>query len=160
MIFVGSIMTQALFAGSVGYVSTKAALEGVTRALAVELGPHRIRVNAVLPGFTQVGLTSGQRRRVPVSLWPEFAERFAGTLRVAYAEQQPLRYGIDARDVAHAVAFLCSDFAGGISGVTLPVDGAFHLQASGSSATRELLEEFNPEMDEWLSLRLNQKDRA
>jgi NAD(P)-dependent dehydrogenase (short-subunit alcohol dehydrogenase family) len=95
--------------GEALYGAAKAAVVSLTGALAYELGPHRIRVNAVAPALVETSMTqpwlSGEDDR---------ADR---------ASLYPLgRFGVP-QDVAAAVLYLCSDEAAWISGVTLPVHG-------------------------------------
>lgn len=96
----------------IAYATTKTALLGLTRALAVDLGPHNIRVNAVSPGAT----LTGQLR----SAW---RERSAGGVDVmAHAVQQhPLRRIADVAEIAEAVLYLAE--ASFVTGIELRVDG-------------------------------------
>lgn len=94
--------------GSV-YSATKAAVDSVTRTLAAELGPKKIRVNSVLPGPVE---TDGA---LSLSNWDEFSARLV--------RQTPLgRVGKPA-DIAKVVSFLASDDAGWITGQVIPVAG-------------------------------------
>lgn len=150
IVFIGSIMAHAIFTNSVSYVATKAAIEGVTRALATDLGPSRIRVNCVMPGFTKVGMSDPQRDRIPPHLWTAFAEEFAGDFDSDYEVQQPLAVGADSADVAQAVAFLCSDSARCITGATLPVDGGLSLPVASEMKNRLRLINWTHEMEMWV----------
>jgi 3-oxoacyl-[acyl-carrier protein] reductase len=89
------------------YSSTKAALDGLTRSLARELGPRRIRVNSVAPGYFDSDMTRDmaeeQRQRI--------------------ARRTPLGRLARIDEVANAVHFLASDQASFITGQTLVVDG-------------------------------------
>jgi enoyl-[acyl-carrier protein] reductase III len=94
---------------------SKAALEAVTRYLAVELAPHGVRVNAVSGGLVETDAL----RSFP---WgPEVIDR---TLT-----RTPAGRMVEPEDVARAVAFLCSDQSTMIRGQTLVVDGGFSLLA-------------------------------
>jgi NAD(P)-dependent dehydrogenase (short-subunit alcohol dehydrogenase family) len=95
-------------AGLVAYVTTKGALLGFTRALAVEFGRRGVTVNAVAPGLTP---TPGSRSDMD-------PHQFA---RVR--EQQALDRSLTPEDVAGTVAFLVSDDAAAITGQALRVDG-------------------------------------
>jgi 3-oxoacyl-[acyl-carrier protein] reductase len=95
--------------GTVAYATAKAAVEGFTRALARELGPRRITVNAVAPGF--VTGTS-----LHATHTPEAAQRSA---IAAAALGRP---GVP-DDVAAAVVYLASDGAAFVTGATLDVNG-------------------------------------
>jgi len=90
-----------------GYVVAKSALNGLTRALAVELGPKNIRVNAVAAGMTHTDFIAG---------FPEKAKMVAKM-------QTPLRRLAQAGDIAEVVAFLASDAARHVHGQTIRVCG-------------------------------------
>lgn len=93
------------------YNSSKAGLTGLTRTAALEGGPHKIRVNAVLPGPIQNTL-----------LWQYLTSTTQG-VSDKLVEQLPLgRIGYP-EDVAEAVIWLCSDKASFITGQSLCVDG-------------------------------------
>ena len=98
--------------GIQAYAAAKHALVGLTRQLALELGPHGITVNSVAPGFV---LSNPSTQRQWEALGPDGQERVvAGT--------HMRRLGTP-EDIAHAVTFLASGHAGWISGQVLPVDG-------------------------------------
>jgi len=92
--------------GQGAYAASKAGLLGMTRSLAREAGRRNVRVNAVVPGFVPTELTA--------DLPPERVE--------ALRRGECLATGVRAVDVAHAVAFLLSDEAAGITGQALVVD--------------------------------------
>lgn len=91
------------------YTATKFAFEGMTKAMAVELGPHGIRVNAICPTFIETPLTAG------VLSDEAFMAR---TLRAI-----PLGRIGQVEDVMGAAVFLASDAAGLINGASLLIDG-------------------------------------
>lgn len=98
--------------GVASYAASKAGLEGLTRASAIELGPSNITVNAVAPGFVRTERLEMLPRDVV-----ERAKKRAVLGRLA-----------DPEDVAKVVAFLCSDEARHITGQVLVVDGGLSLE--------------------------------
>jgi NAD(P)-dependent dehydrogenase (short-subunit alcohol dehydrogenase family) len=98
--------------GSTPYVTAKAAIEGLTRALAVEYGPRGIRVNAVAPG-------SVETERYTEFLASHDAAHIAAEMRRIH----PLGRVARASEVADAVAYLLSDNSTFITGAVVPVDG-------------------------------------
>ncbi len=113
----GSIINITSQMGHVGsprrtvYCMTKHALEGLTKAMAVELAPDGIRVNAVAPTFVETPMTQ------PMLDDPEF-KRFV-------LDSIPLRRLATTRDVAIAVLYLASPAAAMITGTSLLVDGGW-----------------------------------
>jgi NAD(P)-dependent dehydrogenase (short-subunit alcohol dehydrogenase family) len=91
------------------YNASKAGLLGLLHTAANELGPYRIRINAVCPGLIRTRLTA-----------PHFSNPDA---LAAYFRQIPLGRGGEPDEVAQAVLFLASDLASYITGATLLVDG-------------------------------------
>jgi len=96
--------------GYLHYVTSKAALVGLTRALAAEVGPDGIRVNAITPGSTQ---TEVER----ATITPKARQRMA--------DATALRRIQTPKDLTGAVLFLASDASDFITGQTLNVDGGF-----------------------------------
>jgi 3-oxoacyl-[acyl-carrier protein] reductase len=90
------------------YVSAKAALVGMTRAMARELGPFGVAVNAVAPGLVRTKGTTGELR-------PEYWE--------SVVAGQCLREPIEVADVVEAVAFLSTSQSRMITGQTLLING-------------------------------------
>lgn len=98
--------------GIQAYASAKAAQIGLTRQLAHELGPWGITVNNVAPGFV---ISNESTRRQ----WESYGE--AG--QQALINNIALKHLGQPEDIAHAVLFFASDYAGWISGQVLSVDG-------------------------------------
>lgn len=96
------------------YTATKGAVLQFTRALALELAPRQVRVNAVCPGVIDTPLTDAFLERAED---PE-------ALRAEYAAVSPLNRMGTAREVANCVLFLASDEASFVTGSALVVDGA------------------------------------
>lgn len=99
---------------NISYQTTKGAVVNMTRALAVEWAPHRIRVNAVAPTYVRT------RFIAPILSQPELVERIEA--------MTPLRRLAEPEEVAAAILFLASPAAAMITGHTLPVDGGFLAQ--------------------------------
>jgi 3-oxoacyl-[acyl-carrier protein] reductase len=104
----------------VHYNASKSGIEGFTRGLAMELGPHGVTVNAVAPGF----VWTAQSMSVEHSVGPEGLK-----LAVPYV---PLRRIGDPEDIAEVVLFLASDASRYMTGQTLLVDGGITLGDLGS----------------------------
>ena len=113
----GAIVNVSSQASKIGladhttYCASKGALDQLTRAMALELGPHNIRVNAINP--TVVLTPMGKRA------WSDPAKAGPMLARI------PLGKFAEPVDVAHLVAYLLSDQADMIHGATLPIDGGF-----------------------------------
>lgn len=108
---VGSVVT-----GFLPYVTSKLGIVGFTRALATELGPFGVTVNAIQPGLAR---TPGAMARPPRAGFASMDEEFAD---VANRFQAIRRVGTP-EDMVGAVSFLTSDDAAFITGQTLNVDG-------------------------------------
>jgi len=108
IIMLGSISWMRGRPGMVGYTTAKAAINGMTRTLARELGPAGIRVNCIVPGAI---LTERQKK-----LWltPELNQQFL--------DLQALKFRLDASHVARMALFLASDESGGCTGANFIVD--------------------------------------
>ncbi len=108
---VGSVVT-----GFVHYVTSKAGIIGFTRALASELGPYGITVNAIAPGLTR---TPGATARAPRAGFATMDDEFQ-----AVAQQfQAIKRVEEPEDLVGTVSYLTSDDAAFITGQTLNVDG-------------------------------------
>jgi 3-oxoacyl-[acyl-carrier protein] reductase len=97
--------------GQANYAAAKAGVAGLTRALAREIGSRGITVNCIAPGFIDTDMTR---------VLPE-------EQRTALTAQIPLGRLGSPEDIAHAVAFLASPFAGYITGTTLHVNGGMYM---------------------------------
>jgi 3-oxoacyl-[acyl-carrier protein] reductase len=97
--------------GQANYVSSKAGIIGLTKALAQEVGSRNITVNAVAPGFIETDMTA--------NLPQEVKDRMLATIA--------LKRGGKPEDVAAAVAFLASDDAAYITGHVINVNGGMYM---------------------------------
>lgn len=112
VVVTSSVSSMRTRDGMAAYIASKSGVNGLVRALAFELAPARVRVNAVLPGPVPTPLLESC----------EFGESPQDTLAVAEAGV-PLGRLIPPESIAAAVAYLASDEALDVTGVLLPVDG-------------------------------------
>jgi len=117
IINMGSVSWMRGTPGMVAYTTAKAAISGLTRVLARELGVHNIRVNSVVPGAI---LTE---RQIKLWLTPELEREFI--------DGQCLKFRLTENDVARAAVFLASDEARAITGHNLIVDGGLAQTSAG-----------------------------
>lgn len=115
IIFISSVYGIVGSAANVGYAMSKSALHGVTKSLAIELAPKKIRVNCIAPGF------------VKTKMFDDISDSFDSDYIQTLNNLHPLGLG-DAEDVANSVAFLLSDMSKWITGTILSVDGGFTAQ--------------------------------
>ena len=97
--------------GFCAHSAAKSALDGFSKALAQELGPHGIRVNVVAPGLTITDATVNQPKE----------------MHDAIAQHTPLRRLAQPEDVAGAILFFCVDWARFVTGAYLPVSGGAQM---------------------------------
>ncbi|MGA8891051.1 MAG: SDR family NAD(P)-dependent oxidoreductase [Anaeromyxobacteraceae bacterium] len=115
VVFISSVIGLTGSPGAVAYSMSKSALHGMTRSLALDLAPRKIRVNCVAPGFVRTPLLERTER-----LWTEDQRR-------QVEARHPLGFG-EPEDVANAVAFLVADTGRWITGTVLVVDGGYLAQ--------------------------------
>ena len=100
----------------VHYAAAKGGIIGLTKTLALELGPHNITVNAIAPGYIKT-------ERIAKAAWghdsPAAEQAFIASL--------PLKRAGKPDDVAGVVAMLCSEAGGYVSGATLDVNGGWYF---------------------------------
>jgi NAD(P)-dependent dehydrogenase (short-subunit alcohol dehydrogenase family) len=104
------------------YSASKFGVIGLTQALALELGPHNITVNAVCPGFIQTTMWSNHLNPALSPVMGIEADKVFDTFTRANV---PLQRPQTPEDIAQCVAFLCK--ADNISGVALNVDGGYSM---------------------------------
>jgi meso-butanediol dehydrogenase/(S,S)-butanediol dehydrogenase/diacetyl reductase len=110
VINVSSVCGQGADPGFNVYNASKGGLSNFTRSLALELGKHGVRVNAVSPGMTFTEMNM-----------PVFEQHPA--MQQAFESRIPMGRGAQPHEVAAVIAFLASDDASFVNGVDLPVDG-------------------------------------
>jgi 3-oxoacyl-[acyl-carrier protein] reductase len=94
------------------YAAAKGGIIGLTKTLALELGPFGITVNAIAPGFIKTP-------RIEAAAWGNATEEFLQSL--------PLRRAGRPDDIAGVVAMLCSEAGGYVSGATIDVNGGWYF---------------------------------
>jgi 3-oxoacyl-[acyl-carrier protein] reductase len=113
----GRIVNMASVAGTLGgfgqasYATTKAGVLGLTKTLAMEGGRHGITCNAIVPGIIAT----------------EIFHAGSATMNERISNRTVFRRPGDPQDIANAIAFLCSDLAGYITGIELQVSGGIEL---------------------------------
>jgi NAD(P)-dependent dehydrogenase (short-subunit alcohol dehydrogenase family) len=100
------------------YAASKWAVIGFTESLAIELGPHDIRVNALLPGIVE-----GERMRRVIAARADALGDSYDEMEHRYLAQVSLRRMVTHADVAAMAVFLCSPEARNISGKSVSVCG-------------------------------------
>jgi NAD(P)-dependent dehydrogenase (short-subunit alcohol dehydrogenase family) len=96
----------------VHYAAAKGGIIGLTKTLALELGPYGITVNAIAPGFIRT---------------PRIAEANWGQVSREFIDALPLKRAGKPEDIAGVVAMLCSDAGAYVSGATLDVNGGWYF---------------------------------
>lgn len=115
IVYLSSVYGLVGSAGNAAYAVSKAGIIGLTKALAIELAPQRIRVNCVAPGFVRTDMADDVEARFDT----DHAERVE--------KLHPLGWG-EPIDVANGIAFLLSDAAKWITGTVLSIDGGYTAQ--------------------------------
>ena len=116
----GTVVNVSSVAGNVGqpysaaYSAAKGGLTLLTKALAMELAPHEIRVNALCPGTVDTPLVAGVAENFPPDVDPRVADRLLALM--------PGK-AISPREAAETIAFLCSPAARMMTGAILALDG-------------------------------------
>ena len=119
----GCIINMASIAGRFGfanrspYAATKWGVIGLTKTLAIELGPWGIRANAIAPGAVE-----GERIERVFAGRAQIGGKTLDEVRAEAFAQQSIKAMIDPRDIAQLAVFLASDAAKSISGQVLPID--------------------------------------
>lgn len=106
------------------YASAKSAVEGLTRGMAVELGKHEIRVNAIAPGYVHA-----EQNYDLLRTWTDDPEKWVSD----YIEnEQVIHRAIQPEDCGYTVAFLLSDWSKSITGQTIYIDNGDTIKLLGS----------------------------
>lgn len=123
VINVTSINSVRGFPGNPGYVASKAGLAGLTRALAIDLAPRGVRVNALAPGYVATAMT--EKSHADPAL---HAERSRHTALGRWGRPE---------DMAGAALFLASDASAYVTGQEIFVDGGWTIRGLAASAQGE-----------------------
>lgn len=110
IINISSMASQYGLPKVIAYTASKSAIEGMTRAMAVELSPKGIRVNCIAPGFIATEMSAKA-----LNGDPERKQKVMG--------RTPMGYMGDPVDIANAALYLANGEAKYVTGVVLPVDG-------------------------------------
>jgi NAD(P)-dependent dehydrogenase (short-subunit alcohol dehydrogenase family) len=118
LIAMGSVAGRLGYAFRTPYASSKWAIVGMMKSLAIELGPHGVRVNAILPGTVE-----GERMRAVIAARAEAVGIDAGAMREQYLNKISLRRMVDPDDIAALALFMCSPAARNLTGQAISIDG-------------------------------------
>jgi len=114
-VFLSSIMGLFGQKGKIGYCSSKSALMGGAKSMALELAVKKIRVNCILPGIVQTEMTNKMFDTLPE------------TSKAEIIKKHPLGLG-HPEDIANTCLFLLSDLSKWITGTDVIVDGGYHAE--------------------------------
>jgi 3-oxoacyl-[acyl-carrier protein] reductase len=104
--------------GQSNYSTAKAGLQGLTKTLAIELGPFGVTANAIAPGFIETAMTKATAERIGTTI---------EGMREAVAATVPVRRGGVPSDIANTVAFFAGEESGYVTGQVIYVDGGSGL---------------------------------
>lgn len=113
IINISSVVASIGSKGQANYIASKSAIEGLTKALAVELAPRNILVNAIAPGFIETDMTD------------QINEKYIDEIKNKIILK---RFG-KPEEVADLVSFFCSEKASYITGQTIVIDGGMSLNS-------------------------------
>lgn len=116
---IASVHAEMTYPGFFPYAAAKSGLVGLTRSLALEVGPQQIRVNALSPGYTETALVK------------EFFAQHDPSLREKVLETHPMRRIATPREIANCIVFLLSDEASFVTGANWTVDGGLTSRFAG-----------------------------
>jgi NAD(P)-dependent dehydrogenase (short-subunit alcohol dehydrogenase family) len=116
---IASVHADMTYPGFFPYAAAKSGLVGLTRSLALDMGRHQIRVNALSPGYTETALVS------------EFFARNDPALRAEVLKVHPMGRIATPREIANCIVFLLSDEASFVTGANWRVDGGLTARFAG-----------------------------
>ena len=121
---VSSVHAHGTIPGYAIYASAKSAVEGLTRGMAVELGKHNVRVNAIAPGYVH-----SEQNYELIRTWTEHPEQW---VEEYIFKEQVIHRKIHPDDCGYSAAFLLSDLSQCITGQTLYIDCGNTIKLLGS----------------------------
>jgi len=116
---VASVHATMTYPGFFPYAAAKSGLVGMTRSLALDMGKHQIRVNALSPGYTETALVK------------EFFELNEPAMREQVLDVHPMHRMAAPREIANCIVFLLSDEASFVTGANWTVDGGLTARFAG-----------------------------
>lgn len=125
----GSVVNTASMAGvrcppnMIAYTASKAAVVGITVNAALDLAPHRIRVNAISPAFMGPGMMWDRQVELQAQAGSQYYASDPKVVAKQMVDQVPLRRVGSMDEIARVVAFLLSDEASYLTGVNVPISG-------------------------------------
>jgi len=114
VLWISSIYAHVGAPGQIAYCASKGAIKAAVRAMALELAPRRVRVNAISPGLVKTDMTAAAGSRMDAEQWARIES------------MHPLGSG-DVQDVARAASFLLHPLNGWITGTDMVIDGGYSL---------------------------------
>ena len=122
IVTVSSVLARVALPGVGAYSASKGGVEAMTRAIALDFAPDRIRVNSVLPGPTDTAL-----------MWAPISIDQRAEVRAQVEKEVPVGRVADPREIATVIAFLLSDDASFMTGSAVVVDGGALARSSISA---------------------------
>ncbi len=116
---IASVHADMTYPGFFPYAAAKSGLVGMTRSLALDMGRHQIRVNALSPGYTETALVA------------EFFAKSDPSLREKVMDTHPMHRIATPAEIANCIAFLLSDEASFVTGANWIVDGGLTARFAG-----------------------------
>ncbi len=111
IVAISSVLGRFGVPGYTGYCASKHAVIGFTKALALELAPRRITVNAICPGWVDTGMAKAGMELIAAGTGTDYEQARAAALAAV-----PLGRILQPEEIGATVAFLCSDGAAGMTG--------------------------------------------
>ena len=121
---VSSVHARSTMARYAIYAGAKAAVEGLTRGMAVELGKYNIRVNAIAPGYVHA-----EQNYALIGTWTDDPHRW---IKHYIENEQVIPRAVDPLDCGHVAAFLLSGLSRSVTGQTIYIDNGDTIKLTGA----------------------------